>query len=477
MNNEQIKQKLAAVWEEIKTNCRYEFEFTEFSDNLFIKPLTLLDVADGRILIAYDGKNDVGKDVLERKVGTPLGAIIPLYLDEEDADVTLEFFSPKEAEEYRRRGKAEAQPAQSKAALTPMQTNLNPKYTFDNFVVGNNNSMARAAALAVAEAPGEFYNPLYIYGGVGLGKTHLMHAIAHYALEHHAMRQAKKPENERVPFNVMYVTSEVFTNELIEALRGGKSDTATAEFRAKYRNVDMLLIDDIQFIIGKERTQEEFFHTFNSLYGNNRQLIISSDKPPKDFSMIEERLLSRFEMGLTVDIQAPDYETRMAILRNKADDVQLHLDDDIFDYIATNIRSNIRELEGALNKINVYARLKHLDITPELAKEALKDLVSPNSGGVAITPELIIKIVTDYYAVTMDDLFSSKKSRDITIPRQVTMYLLRQYTDMTLDEIGDYMRRDHSTVISGIRKIEKMIGADPSTANTIDALGKRISPD
>ena len=478
MKNEEMKQKLAEVWEEIKTSCRDEFEFTRFSYDLFVAPLSLLDVVDSRILIAFDGKNDVGKDVLERKVKRPLAAIIPMYLGGEDPGYALEFLSPKEAEEYRRSGTQEEIPSERpKYSLTPKQTNLNPKYTFDTFVVGNNNSMARAAALAVAEAPGEFYNPLYIYGGVGLGKTHLMHAIAHYAIEQHEMRMAKRPEEERVPFNVMYVTSEVFTNELIEAVRGGKSDTAAAEFRAKYRNVDMLLIDDIQFIIGKERTQEEFFHTFNSLYGRNRQLIISSDKPPKDFSMIEERLLSRFEMGLTVDIQAPDYETRMAILRNKAEDVGLHLDDDIFDYIATNIRSNIRELEGALNKINVYSRLKHLEITPELAKEALKDLISPYSGGVAITPDLIIKIITDYYGVTMEDLRSKRKSRDISIPRQVSMYLLRQYTDMTFDDIGDYLDKDHSTVMSGVRKIEKMIGQDPTTANTIDALSKRISPD
>ena len=478
MKNEKMKTKLAAVWDEMKVNCREEFEFTKFSYDLFIAPLSLLDVIDHRILIAFDGKNDVGKDVLERKVRKPLSAIIPMYLDEDEQDITLEFFSPKEAEEYRRgENDEEIPPERPKVSLSPKQTNLNPKYTFDTFVVGSSNSMARAAALAVAEAPGDFYNPLYIYGGVGLGKTHLMHAIAHYAIEQHEARMAKRPEEERVPFNVMYVTSEVFTNELIEAVRGGKSESAAAEFRAKYRNVDMLLIDDIQFIIGKERTQEEFFHTFNSLYGRNRQLIISSDKPPKDFSMIEERLLSRFEMGLTVDIQAPDYETRMAILRNKADDLQLKLDDDIFDYIATNIRSNIRELEGALNKINVYSRLKHLDITPELAKEALKDLISPTSGGVAITPDLIIKIVTDYYGVTLDDLYSKRKSRDISIPRQVAMYLIRQYTELTYDEIGELLGRDHSSVMSGVRKIEHMIGQDPTTANTIDALSKRISPE
>ncbi|MBR1758982.1 MAG: chromosomal replication initiator protein DnaA [Lachnospiraceae bacterium] len=476
-----MKEKLLANWEEIKNTCREEFDISSVSYEIFIYPLDILDVKDHTIMIYFNTnkkKNFVGTVTLDRKARPSLSAIIPLYLDQSE-DYEIVFYSPEEAEEYLNGPKTAALSQENqKPVSSAKNSNLNPRYTFDTFVVGNNNSMAHAAALAVAEAPGEFYNPLYIYGGVGLGKTHLMHAIAHYAMEQHERKQADLPEKDRVPFNVMYVTSEVFTNELIEAIRGGKSDIATAEFRNKYRNVDMLLIDDIQFIIGKDRTQEEFFHTFNSLFGKNRQMIISSDKPPREFAQIEERLLSRFEMGLTVDIQMPDYETRMAILRNKAEADHLRLDDKIFDYIATNIKSNIRELEGALNKINVYSRLKHVEITPELAEEALKDLISPNENGVAITPELIMKIVSDYYGITVEDLLSTKKSRDISVPRQITMYLIRAYTHEKYDQIGMLLGgRDHTTVISGVRKIEEDMRNDPTTANTVEALSKRIKPE
>ena len=272
--------------------------------------------------------------------------------------------------------------------------NLNPKYTFDTFVVGANNNLAHAASLAVAESPGEIYNPLFIYGGVGLGKTHLMHSIAHFIL--------KNNPNAKV----LYVTSEKFTNELIDAIRN-KNNITTTEFREKYRNNDVLLIDDIQFIIGKESTQEEFFHTFNELHEAKKQIIISSDKPPKEIETLEERLRSRFEWGLTVDIQSPDYETRMAILRKKEEMEGYNIDNEVIKYIATNIKSNIRELEGALTKIVALSKLNNLEITTSLAEEALKDLISPNAAR-EITPDLILQIVSDHLNIQSIDILGQK---------------------------------------------------------------------
>ena len=323
--------------------------------------------------------------------------------------------------------------------------NLNPRYTFDTFVVGANNNLAHAAALAVAESPGEVYNPLFIYGGVGLGKTHLMHSIAHFILKNN-------PEAK-----ILYVTSEKFTNELIDAIRN-KNNISTTEFREKYRNNDVLLIDDIQFIIGKESTQEEFFHTFNTLYEAKKQIIISSDKPPKEIETLEERLRSRFEWGLTVDIQSPDYETRMAIL-------------------ATNIKSNIRELEGALTKIVALSKLDHnKEINIALAEEALKDIISPNAER-KVTPELIIQVVADHFGITPLDISSQKRNKEVVYPRQIVMYLCQSMTGASLQEIGRYLGgRDHTTIIHGREKIAADLKTNENLANTIEILKKKLSP-
>ena len=341
--------------------------------------------------------------------------------------------------------------------------NLNTKYTFDTFVVGSNNNLAHAAALAVAESPGEIYNPLFIYGGVGLGKTHLMHAIAHFILKSNP--QAK----------ILYVSSETFTNELIDAIRN-KNNTTTTEFREKYRNNDVLLIDDIQFIIGKESTQEEFFHTFNTLYESKKQIIISSDKPPKEIETLEERLRSRFEWGLTVDIQSPDYETRMAILQKKEEMEGYNIDNEVIKYIATNIKSNIRELEGALTKIVALSRLNKCDITLELAEEALKDIISPNAQR-EVTPELILQVVSDHYGITPLDICSQKRNKEIVYPRQIVMYLCRSMTATPLQTIGRFLGgRDHTTVIHGADKITADINKDDTLNNTIEILKKKINP-
>ena len=341
--------------------------------------------------------------------------------------------------------------------------NLNPKYTFDTFVVGNNNKFAHAAALAVAESPGKMYNPLFIHGGAGLGKTHLMHAIAHFILE-------ENPDKR-----VLYVTSETFTNELIEAIRNG-NNTATTKFREKYRSVDVLLIDDIQFIIGKESTQEEFFHTFNDLHGKKKQIIISSDKPPKDIETLEARLRSRFEWGLIADISSPDFETRMAILHKKEETDGYDIDNEVIKYIAMNIKSNIRELEGALNKLVALSNLENREITVKLAEEALKDIISPDEKK-EVTPAFIISTVAEHFHVSVDDIRSNKRNTEIVVPRQIAMYLCSNLTSVGLKKIGSEMGgRDHSTVLHGSKKISSELKTSEDMRKTIEILKKKINP-
>lgn len=332
-------------------------------------------------------------------------------------------------------------------------TTLNPKYTFDTFVVGNSNRFAHAAALAVAEAPATAYNPLFIYGGVGLGKTHLMQAIANEILLNN--RNA----------NILYVTSEKFTNQLINAIKDNKNEM----FRNKYRNIDVLLIDDIQFIAGKERIQEEFFHTFNTLHENGKQIIISSDRPPKDIKLLEDRLKSRFEWGLIADISNPDYETRLAILRKKAQLDNIIIDDEILSDIATKIDSNIRELEGILNKLIANASLTNCPITIEMAEKAINDVVTKKDKVLSL--ELIQETVSKYFNVTVEELKGVKRSNDVTFPRQIAMYLCRNVAQLPLTKIGDgFGKRDHTTVIHACNKIEKEIQNNVSTKRIVESV-------
>ena len=332
--------------------------------------------------------------------------------------------------------------------------NLNPKYTFDTFVIGNSNRFAHAACVAVAEAPARAYNPLFLYGGVGLGKTHLMHAIGH-----HIMDQKKDPK-------VVYVSSEKITNELINSIKDDRNE----EFRNKYRNVDVLLIDDIQFIAGKERTQEEFFHTFNSLHEANKQIIISSDRPPKEIPTLEDRLRSRFEMGLITDIQAPDFETRMAILRKKAQMENLDVPNEVTVYIAKNIKSNIRELEGALTRVVAYSSLTNRTISFELASEALKDIII-TSKHEEITVNRIKEKVASVFNIKMEDFDSKKRTRSIAYPRQIAMYLSRELTDLSLPKIGEeFGGRDHTTVIHAHDKIVKDIQVNEEIKSKIEKI-------
>jgi len=325
------------------------------------------------------------------------------------------------------------------------QTMLNPKYTFDTFVIGSGNRFAHAASLAVAEAPAKAYNPLFIYGGVGLGKTHLMHAIGHYILEHNPSAK------------VVYISSEKFTNEFINAIRDNRAD----DFRNKYRNVDILLIDDIQFLAGKESTQEEFFHTFNTLHEESKQIVISSDRPPKEIPTLEDRLRSRFEWGLITDITPPDLETRIAILRKKAKAEGLDIPNEVMIYIANQIDSNIRELEGALIRVVAYSSLENKDITAELAAEALKDII-PASKPNVLTIQDIQKAVGEYFGLKLEDFKAKKRTKSVAFPRQIAMYLARELTDFSLPKIGEeFGGRDHTTVIHAHEKISKLIQEDP----------------
>lgn len=451
-------------WDEIIHKLKIEHGLSDVSFKTWIAPLEIYDVTDSVVNILVPLKASV--DYISKKYSLPFQVCIAEVTGKEYEVIFIA------AEDYTSLSSYKEDTHKKKNKIDIFeQANLNPKYTFDTFVVGGNNNFAHAASLAVAESPGEIYNPLFLYGGVGLGKTHLMHSVAHFILE-------KDPTKR-----VLYVTSETFTNELIDALKNGKTsggnETAMTAFREKYRNIDVLLIDDIQFIIGKESTQEEFFHTFNHLHSAGKHIIISSDKPPKDIETLEARLRTRFEWGLIADISSPDYETRMAILRKKEelDGLQrFHIPNEVMQYIATNVTSNIRELEGSLNKLIALHKLKNQDINIMLASEALKDIVSPNESR-QITPELILNIVSEHFSLTIQDLKGGKRSSSVTIPRQIAMYLCREMTDTPLKSIGIILGgRDHSTISHGIEKIADDLRYDEALANTVDIIKKKINP-
>jgi chromosomal replication initiator protein len=354
-------------------------------------------------------------------------------------------------------------PELSAAAMSPhLDTPLNERYTFDRFVVGNNNQLAAAAAHAVAEAPARMYNPLFIYGGVGLGKTHLMHAIGHAVL-------AKAPYKR-----VLYLSSERFTNELIGAIQAG----TMAEFRRMYRQIDLLLVDDIQFLEGKKQTQEEFFHTFNALHDAQRQIVLTSDRPPKDIGL-EDRLVSRFEWGLVTDIQLPDFETRVAILRKRAEEDGLEISgmEEVLDFIAKHCTSSVRELEGAVIKLLAYSSLTRREINVDLAREALGGVLrgGGQDQGNAATPDVIRRKVAAAWGVSAEQLQSAKRTKDLTVPRQVAMYLIKELFDLSLVEIGKlFGGRDHSTVIHSISKVEDDIQADPELKARVEGIRKSL---
>lgn len=337
-----------------------------------------------------------------------------------------------------------------------MHNRLNPRYTFDAFIVGNSNRLAHAASLAVAEAPGESYNPLFLYGGVGLGKTHLLHAIGHQGVQ--------------TGLAVLYVSSEQFTNEIINAIRY----RTTEEFRAKYRSVDILLVDDIQFIAGKESTEEEFFHTFNSLHEMSKQIVICSDRPPKAIVSLEERLRSRFEWGLIADIQPPDLETRMAILRVKADLLHYPISDDIIAYIAGRVQTNIRELEGCLNRLMAYQQLHRTDLTMDVARAAMSSLGNDNRE-TRLDSRQIAEAVAEYYHISLEAMCGKQRDKHIVMPRQIAMYLIRQETQASLFEIGQlFGGRDHSTVLHACEKIERTINTNATLRREVSAIREQL---
>lgn len=444
-------------WDEILNIVRTEHELSDVSFNTWLVPLKVHSV-DKNIVTIIVPSQQVGLNYISKKYTLPLQVAIGEATGMMNCQVRFVLQADVET--------AKPLPNQDPNATRWEEARLNPKYTFDTFVVGSNNKFAHAASLAAAESPGEVYNPLFIYGGVGLGKTHLMHSIAHFVI------------NTYPQSRVLYVTSEEFTNELIESIRNS-NNTAMTKFREKYRNIDVLLIDDVEFIIGKESTQEEFFHTFNHLHVSGRQIIISSDKPPKDIETLEARLRTRFEWGLIADISSPDYETRMAILRKKEELDGLeryHIPDDVMQYIANNIKSNIRELEGSLNKLIALSNLEKKPIDISLAAEALKDMISPDNIR-EITPELIMDVVSDHFNVSIADLKGRKRNAEIVLPRQIIMYLCREMTDTPLKAVGVLLGgKDHASISHGVKKITADLETDEALNNTVSIIRKKLNP-
>ena len=447
-------EQLQNMWEEILLSVKEEYNVHNVSYDTWLKPLKIKSLEDNKLTISLpDGMDQMGIDYISRKFASPIRVKIAEMTGN---DYAIDFVVAQSSSQN------PAIPAIKSPNYS--KSNLNEKYTFETFVVGSNNRFAQSAALAVAESPGQHYNPLYIYGGPGLGKTHLMHAIGNFIIQ-------QNPDCK-----VLYVTSEVFLNEVIESIRSTNNAVTMPKFREKYRSVDVLMIDDIQFIIGRESTQEEFFHTFNTLHDAGKQIVLTSDRPPKDMETLENRIRSRFEWGLMADIGYPDYETRMAILRKRVYDDNLNMGDDILNYIADNIRTNIRELEGALNKLTAYSKIEKTDITLEIAETELKNIISPDRPR-EITPQLIIEVVAEHYNLTIDQMTSKNRSNQIARPRQIAMYLCKEMTDSPLEAIGSFLGgRDHSTIIHGANKINEEYNRDPDFKSQVDSIKKKIDP-
>ena len=437
-------------WDEILQHIKAEHEISDVSFRTWLKPLQFYSIEDSVVTILVPTEQ-VGLDYVSKRYRLPFRVAIA---DVTGLDCEVYFALPEDVDKEN---------SEKQVRRKALNAGLNPRYTFDTFVVGSNNQFAHAAALAVAESPGKSYNPLFIYSGAGLGKTHLINSIANYILKQH-------PD-----LKLLYVTSETFTNEVIEAIRNGSS-AVLSKMRDKYRNVDVLLIDDIQFVIGKESTQEEFFHTFNVLHDAGKQIVLTSDRPPKDMDILDERFRSRFEWGLMADIQSPDFETRMAILRRKQEEDGTYVDDEVLQYIAENIKSNIRELEGSLNKVIAKGRLDNRTIDTQLAEEALADMIFPDKKRV-ITPDFIIEVVAEHYGITVDDIKSSVKARRFSYPRQIAMYLCRTILGSNQQTIADVIGvKNHTTIIYGVNKIEVDLKNDKNLSETIDVLKKKINP-
>ena len=451
--------KIKENWEKILLILKEEHEISNISYQTWLEPLSPYSFKGNTITIIVPEQTFLA--YVKKKYGLLFKVTISEFLGQEcEVD-----FKVKEQIEVQETPAAPSLIPKAKAPVSPnviQSANLNPKYTFDTFVVGSNNNLAHAAALAVAESPGEIYNPLFIYGGVGLGKTHLMHAIAHFILKNN-------PKSK-----ILYVSSETFTNELIDAIRN-KNNITTTEFREKYRNNDVLLIDDIQFIIGKESTQEEFFHTFNTLYESGRQIVLTSDRPPSEMTQLEDRLRTRFEWGLLVDVAPPDFETRLAIVKNKAALLGMELPDKISAYIAENVTANVRQLEGTINKILAYKDLLGNDTDEETVTRAIQDMLRRSNEYVP-TPEAILEYISKYYSLDESVIRGQQRVRDAVSARQIAMYLIRSMTNLSLDEIGKvFDNRDHSTVLYSIQQIEKKMKKDAAFAEMVKEIKTNIN--
>ncbi len=442
-------EDIYSVWNDIKNKTKNEYDMSDAAYRTFIEPLSInsIDNDNLNIVIPFDQYQGTGIDYYNKKYKTQLEVTIE-ELTGKHYSISFTTLNTDSYEEIK--------PVSSYYNVT----GLNPKYTFDTFVVGKNNEFAQSASIAVAENPGIEFNPLFIWGNPGVGKTHLMHAIGNHIIKNDPTK------------NVIYVTSETFTNEVIQSIRTGVQ--SMEKLREKYRSVDCLLLDDIQFIIGKESTQEEFFHTFNELHSSNKAIVISSDKPPKDMETLEERLKTRFESGLTASIGSPDYETRAAILQKYSETYNINLSNDIIDFISANIKNNIRELEGAFNKIIALKKLGNKDINLETVKVAINEYISTNESR-RLTMNDIINTVCEYYSVTIEDINSKKRSQDIVHPRQVATWLCRNLTESSQDQVGRAVgNRDHSTVINSINKINEEISAGTSTKTEIEEIKKLL---
>ena len=456
--------KIKNKWQDILLFMMSEFDVTDISYTTWLKPLKPYRLIGDRLYITISEEKDLFKNYLEKKYKETMAIaikqvtgsekdIIPVFLLESEADT---YFRKLEEDD----GRSEEGHEGGDFTDLIRRNGLNPNFTFQSFVSGKSNELAHAASLAVAESPGEEFKLLYLYGGVGLGKTHLMHAIAIYILKNNPKAR------------ILYTTSEGFLNEYINAIR----NNTAIDFRRKYRTVDVLLIDDIQFIAGRDQTQEEFFNTFNTLYNDNKQIIISSDKPPKDINNLEERIKSRFEGGMIVDIQPPNYETRMAILRKKAELGGYNVDDEIIKYIATNIKSNIRSLEGALSKVMLKSRLEKTPVDVESAAKIIDDFID-NTAVETLMPEKIISVVCEHYQIRESDILSQKKNNSISHIRQIIMYLCCEMTGLTLKEIGSAIgSRNHATVIHGREKIEAERRTDEKLKADLEILRKKLTP-
>lgn len=451
-----IKEK----WHEIMDTIKREYTISDISYRTWLEPLEYFATIDDVVIISVTSDKELSLNYISKKYIDFFRVVITEMFDH-PYDVKFSLKKDLSSIEDSMESK-NSSPSAPVYNLNMANANLNPKYVFDTFIVGSNNTFAHSASLAVAESPGSVYNPLFLYGGPGLGKTHLMHSIGHFILSHN-------PD-----LKVLYVTSEEFTNEVIDSIRSGNASTMS-KLREKYRTVDVLMVDDVQFIIGKDATQEEFFHTFNVLHSSSKQIILSSDRPPKEMVALDERFRSRFEWGLIADIQPPDYETRMAILQKYAENCDRKIDDSIIDYIANNIKSNIRELEGAFNKIMAFAKLNNVELTLQSAEEALKDVINPNEKK-EITPSLIISVVAEHFGVKPEDITSKKRPAEFVLPRQVVMYLCRELTNTSLINIGKLLgKKDHTTVIHGIKKIEIDLTTNEDLKNKIEVIKKKLN--